>query len=274
VATYSGTIKIYSIISNVPTLSPTTPPPTLQPSSRPPTPAPTLRHKTDLLCPPYEASNTNSAQQNTVPCSFILCPYDTVTISLCAGACTSDTFIYLYDSFSNIVGENDDDCGLCSRLSYSYTRTTVHCEEHTLQQGCFGNNFCSSQSTISITSSLEVVKYSFAVYFVNDTSTVSADQGVLVNYHYNQKTSETPPPLLPPLCSSLPLPEPSHAPPRSRPFRSEKIIPVSRVVNTVHFLEVTDELSSATSIFIKWRPVFVDFSLSNICESPSLLSPP
>lgn len=215
VATYAGSIRTYTIIADVPSLSPTTAPPTeppietelptvapttlptltVEPTTTPtthtPSQLPTVNYyQTSLLCPSYAASNTGSAIQNTVPCSFLLCPYDTVSISLCAGTCTSDPFIRLYDSSLTEVASNDDSCGLCSALSFSYSKSTVSCEEYTLQQGCFSNSACSSQATITITASTEVVKYTFAVYFVNDNSTVSVDQGVLVSYHYNQKTSE------------------------------------------------------------------------------------
>jgi hypothetical protein len=172
--------------STSPTLVPSaypTSPPTSSPSSQP-TP-----HSTVLTCPPFTTESTSNATENTIACWFWLCPYESVTISLCGSCNSTDTLIRLFDSDGVEVSWNDDGaeggCGHCSSLSYVYDASTVRCDKLTLQQGCRSSESCVGESQITIESTTdELVKYGFGVSF-GDSSILSPSRGLLVNYFLN-----------------------------------------------------------------------------------------
>lgn len=103
--------------------------------------APTLNPNTLYTCSPYTATNTNSATRNTVPCTFQVCA-GSVLISSCTaqgGRCTADNYLRLYSSTGAQLAANDDSCGLCSQIAYTFTGP---CQNVTLQQGCFATGTC------------------------------------------------------------------------------------------------------------------------------------
>jgi len=102
-------------------------------------------------CPSYSASNTNSATQNYVECTFQLCPDSTYEISLCAsdgsGTCSGDTYLSLYDSNGLFVTSSDDECGSCSYIEYGFTGG--NCQTFSLHEGCFSSGSCSGQVVVN-----------------------------------------------------------------------------------------------------------------------------
>lgn len=97
-----------------------------------------------VQCAPFSATNTNSAQQNTVSCTFTACSGDSFLISNCGGStCSGDTYIRLYDSNNNMVCSNDDYCGVCSQITYSVPSLPSQCSVYTLKQGCYASVLCS-----------------------------------------------------------------------------------------------------------------------------------
>lgn len=92
----------------------------------------------------YTASNTNSAQQNTVNARIYLQPGQTLTAGTCglAGASASgDTYLRLYNSSGVQVASNDDACSsLSSSLTYTSTESSGNIFE--LRAGCWSSASC------------------------------------------------------------------------------------------------------------------------------------
>jgi hypothetical protein len=144
-----------------------------------------------MICPFFVASSTGNATQSTHQCTFLLCPYQVVTISSCA-TCVGDTLFRLYDPSGSEVAWNDDgvDCDKCSSLSFTYSKSSLFCGLYTLHQGCAGDEACSGEAHIEIESTSSVVpKYGFGVIY-GDPSILNMTEGLLVNYHYNTPKSE------------------------------------------------------------------------------------
>jgi hypothetical protein len=91
----------------------------------------------------YNASNTNSAQQNTTDTQFRLSAGQTLTAGTCglSGASASgDTYLRVLNSSGQVVAQNDD---ACSSLS-SYLVYTPPAEGYyVLRAGCFSSGSCS-----------------------------------------------------------------------------------------------------------------------------------
>jgi hypothetical protein len=104
--------------------------PTSQPSFIP-TIFPTLESNNFTICPAYEASDTNYAQQNYESCGIYACPGTELVIGSCdenmEATCTGDQFLALFDKSNRLVAHNDDSCGLCSQISFS---TTEPCQTY------------------------------------------------------------------------------------------------------------------------------------------------
>ena len=103
------------------------------------------------ILPTYTASNTDSARKNTVGKSFIVCPEDNVLkrfiFTHCSdgGYCKGDSYLRLYDSVGNQIASNDDSCGLCSRITHTFTGA---CQIYTLKQGCYSSGTCTATTSI------------------------------------------------------------------------------------------------------------------------------
>jgi hypothetical protein len=91
----------------------------------------------------YTASNTNSAQQNTVNQSIALNAGDQLSIGTCGvtgSTFTGDTYLRLRNPSGTQVALNDDACGtLGSRIVY----TAPTAGNHEIRAGCYGNTSCS-----------------------------------------------------------------------------------------------------------------------------------
>jgi hypothetical protein len=91
----------------------------------------------------YNASNTQSAQQNTVNQDLVLAAGKTLSFGTCtvAGASgTGDTYLRLYNAAGQQVTANDDRCG---SLSYgTYVVPAGAGGTYQLRAGCYGSSTC------------------------------------------------------------------------------------------------------------------------------------
>lgn len=91
----------------------------------------------------FSASNTNSAQQNTVNQSVTLSAGQTITLGTCGvtgGTSSGDTYLRLFGPSATQVAANDDGCG-GTGSNLSYTATTAG--TYQIRAGCYSNNSCS-----------------------------------------------------------------------------------------------------------------------------------
>jgi alpha-tubulin suppressor-like RCC1 family protein len=98
----------------------------------------------------YSASNTNSAQQNTVNKTFTLKTGDKLEVGTCnlTGASASgDTYLRLFGTSATEVASNDDSCGTASY--FQYTAPTSGTYE--LRAGCFSSGNCSGTVVFKVT---------------------------------------------------------------------------------------------------------------------------
>lgn len=139
--------------------------PTRRPTQVNATAAPTALVASSTCTGFYSASNTASATQNTVNCTFTACSNQKLTISTC-GQCSSDTYLRLANSTNNTqLAFNDDSCNsLCSKIVY-YTQDTG-CQSYTLFQGCFSSGSCFAN--VSIYTSVESYYDDYYCSYSND----------------------------------------------------------------------------------------------------------
>jgi hypothetical protein len=98
----------------------------------------------------YSASNTGSANQNTVNVDIPLVAGQTLSIGTCGvpGASGSgDTYLRLFDPFNVQVAANDDSCGLLSFISFRAGTTGTY----QVHAGCFSSDSCSGTVAYTIT---------------------------------------------------------------------------------------------------------------------------
>ena len=148
-------------LPGIPTDAPSVPPST-PPSPMPsgPTAPPTLT--LPQFCPPYLGSMTNTTQRNFWECAMQVCPGQNLVIGGCGFAgpgysnpipgagCRGDQYIRLYDEFDRQIAIGDDECGLCSQITYTVPGNVVldtnnnplNCVTYILDQGCYGNATC------------------------------------------------------------------------------------------------------------------------------------
>ncbi|WPB82345.1 Ig-like domain-containing protein [Archangium violaceum] len=94
---------------------------------------------------PYSASNTNSAQQNTVNQTIALTAGQTLTLGTCgvSGASFSgDTYLRLYNPSGTQVAYNDDACGGVGS-NFTYTVPSGASGNYQLRAGCYSSGSCS-----------------------------------------------------------------------------------------------------------------------------------
>jgi hypothetical protein len=109
----------------------------------------------------YNASNTNSAQQNTVNRTFTLNAGDTLEVGTCnlTGASASgDTFLRLLGAGTQVAA-NDDSCGGTASY-FQYTATTSGTYE--LRAGCYSSGSCGGTVVFRITSPTSPLTYTAA----------------------------------------------------------------------------------------------------------------
>jgi hypothetical protein len=101
----------------------------------------------------FSASNTNSAQQNTVNRDLALTAGQQLKISTCpamvsGAAGTGDTYLRLYTSAGTQVAVNDDysSCGTLSYITYTVPSTGTY----QIRAGCYTSNSCSGTVAWSI----------------------------------------------------------------------------------------------------------------------------
>ena len=90
----------------------------------------------------YNASNTNSAQQNTVNKTLTLAAGDVVEVGTCGltGATASgDTYLRFFDGAGTQVASNDDSCG--GRASY-FKYTVARAGTFEIRAGCYSSGSC------------------------------------------------------------------------------------------------------------------------------------
>jgi len=110
-------------------------------------PAPNPVVSTEVTCPFYSTTLTQSATRNTVECKFSACPGNTLHIRDCDGSrcpkhkgVANDQLIRLLNSTDNEVATNDNSCGSCSAITLAIKGSV--CQTFTLVQGCKGNSAC------------------------------------------------------------------------------------------------------------------------------------
>jgi hypothetical protein len=112
-------------------------------------------------CGAFTASHSNFSVFNTSDCTVQLCPGDTLKASMCdyndyhQPFCSGDTFLRLIDSVGRTIITNDDNCGICSMFEYTAPVGSL-CDLYTIKQGCYGNELCSGQTTVSLSKPLKV----------------------------------------------------------------------------------------------------------------------
>jgi V8-like Glu-specific endopeptidase len=103
--------------------------------SPPPPPPPTSSYS-------YSASNTNSAQQNTVNQAVTLTAGQTITLGTCGltgAAFTGDTWLRLFGPSATQVASNDDSCGgVGSNLTFTASSTGTY----QIRGGCYSGGSC------------------------------------------------------------------------------------------------------------------------------------
>jgi len=116
-----------------------------------PTPLPTASPYTPTFsCEPYNASDTNNAQQNYDTCSYTFSGNSSVTVT--ATNCASysgDTYLRAYIN-NNQVAANDDSCGGGSTMEFTIDpgQTVV------IDEGCYASGSCSGTVVLSFSSTI------------------------------------------------------------------------------------------------------------------------
>lgn len=98
----------------------------------------------------YTASNTNSAQQNTVDVQVALTAGQTLNVGTCGlpgVSASGDTYLRLLGANGSLVAANDDACGgSSSNLVYSVPSTGTY----TLKVGCYSSWSCGGRVGYSV----------------------------------------------------------------------------------------------------------------------------
>lgn len=134
---------------NVPTVTPTLLPtalPTLTPTALP-TATPTIGIPSQ--CAPFNLVNTQNATTGTEACLLNrVCPGEVLTIRTCQPdfkTCSGDTYLRLYSQAKTEIAHNDDACGVCSSITYTFTEP---CQSYVIEQGCYGSGQCGGTTKI------------------------------------------------------------------------------------------------------------------------------
>ncbi|AKF85500.1 hypothetical protein MFUL124B02_13215 [Myxococcus fulvus 124B02] len=99
---------------------------------------------------PFNVSNTSNATINTANQGIHLRIGETLTVGTCGvtgASATGDTSLKLFGPTGTVVAQNDDSCGLLSKVTYTASATGIY----QVRVGCFANNPCSGQVAYTIT---------------------------------------------------------------------------------------------------------------------------
>lgn len=109
----------------------------------------------------YRVKGDRRAQETFVECPIIACEGDEIIADLCAkGAqCQGDPYLRLFLNGTE-VESNDDHCGLCSKIKYTYPGPG--CVNLSLHEGCYNSRACEGEPMITAPSS-PYPSYSFFV---------------------------------------------------------------------------------------------------------------
>jgi microsomal dipeptidase-like Zn-dependent dipeptidase len=113
-----------------------------------------LDYRVRFLCPSsgtfsYSATNTNSAQQNTVNHTVLLNAGQSIQLGTCTVGGSSgsgDTYLRLYGPGGTQVAANDDSCGLLTYLTYTASQSGTY----QIRAGCYSSGSCSGTVAYSI----------------------------------------------------------------------------------------------------------------------------
>eukprot|EP00981_Chlorochromonas_danica_P014310 scaffold7756_cov158-Ochromonas_danica.AAC.1 len=141
-------------------------------------------------CPPYTASNTNSATNydTTSQCYISVCGSYTITLGSCSSdsngganaTCSGNQALRLLDYNGNVLATSGASCGTCSHITYYANYSSTLCQRLTIWEGCYSSDSCSGQVGILLISgtaspSLKptlapttTVSRSWAVYYSNN----------------------------------------------------------------------------------------------------------
>jgi hypothetical protein len=105
-----------------------------------------LDYRVRFRCPvsgtfTYNATNTNSAQQNTVNYNVAINAGQTLRVGTCTVSGSSgsgDTYLRVYGPGGTQVAANDDSCGLLTYLSYTATQSGIY----QVRAGCYSSGSC------------------------------------------------------------------------------------------------------------------------------------
>ncbi len=125
----------------------------------------------------YSATNTNSAQQNTVNRTIALTAGQVLTIGTCqvtGSAFTGDTYLRLYGTTATQVASNDDACGGRGSL-ITYTATATG--NYEIRGGCYTTGSCTG--TVAWTISAAPPPPTGGNYSYSATNTNSAQQNTV-----------------------------------------------------------------------------------------------
>jgi hypothetical protein len=122
------------------------------------------------FAPTFSASNTNSAQQNTV--SFPVQQPSGMPTSIGASTCnafTGDTYLRLYDTTNTLITSNDNAGGSCGNgSSLNYTPGGTSGFTGSLKVGCSGAGACTG--TVALSASAPVPTFSSISYSASSTN--------------------------------------------------------------------------------------------------------
>lgn len=97
----------------------------------------------------FKVSDDNRGLETYMECPIPVCYGDTVTADLCreGAECHGDTYLRLFFNDTELTS-NDDTCGLCSKVSYTFY-SEPGCHELSLHQGCYDSSTCSGAPMIT-----------------------------------------------------------------------------------------------------------------------------
>ena len=113
-----------------------------------------LDYRVRFRCPlsgtfTYNATNTNSAQQNTVNYNVAINAGQTLQLGTCSvsgSSGTGDTYLRVYGPGGTQVAANDDSCGLLTALSYTATQSGIY----QVRAGCYSSGSCGGTVAFNI----------------------------------------------------------------------------------------------------------------------------
>ncbi len=129
----------------------------------------------------YSATNTNSAQQNTVNKTVALTAGQTIKLGSCGltgSAFTGDTYLRLAGPTAAIVASNDDACGgLGSQITYTATAAG----NYDIRGGCYSSGTCTATVAWEITGGTPPSSGSFAYTATATASATTGTTNVVIN---------------------------------------------------------------------------------------------